>query len=106
MADKSLVVPLGESDQDRYRLDCSVVRRRVTVFRIQYEAYINGEWRAIVRYDTAHGFPHRDMVHPDGREDKTLYPGRTHSEVLTLGQEDIRLNWARYRSHYEKEMSS
>ena len=53
LADKSFIVPHGESDGDRYRLDCSVARRRVVVFRIQYEAYIHSGWRAIVRYDSS-----------------------------------------------------
>lgn len=29
-----------------------------------YEAYIDGEWRAIVRYDEAHGYYHKDVMTP------------------------------------------
>ncbi|MEA3345151.1 MAG: hypothetical protein U9Q78_02720 [Chloroflexota bacterium] len=56
------------------------------------------------RYDTAHGFPPRDLLHPNRPEEKTEYPGRSNAEVLTLGQEDIKRNWRTYRAQYEKEM--
>lgn len=76
----------------------------MTIFCVQYEAFIEGVWRPIVRYDTAHGFPHRDLLHPDGLEEKSEYPGRSNAEVLTLGQEDIKRNWLLYRKQYEREM--
>lgn len=55
-------MPLGASESDRYRLYCVTERGRVTIFRVQYEAYIDGEWWPVVRYDTAHGFPQRDLM--------------------------------------------
>lgn len=80
-------------------------KREVVAFCVQYEAFIGDEWRPIIRYDAAHGFPHRDLVRPDGSVEKTEYPGRTNAEVLTMGQKDIKRNWRRYRAWYEKEMS-
>lgn len=103
MGEKSFVVPLGESDSDRYRLYCQTERGNVIVFKVQYEAFIDGQWHPIVRYDTAHGFPHRDLLHPDRPAEKTEYPGRSNAEVLTLGQEDIKRNWQTYRARYEAE---
>jgi ABC-type transport system substrate-binding protein len=105
LGEKSFVVPLGESDSDRYRLYCETERGQVIVFRVQYEAFMNGEWRPIVRYGTAHGFPHRDLLHHNRPGEKTEYPGWSNAEVLTLGQEDIKRNWQAYRAEYEKEMS-
>ena len=104
MNEKSFLVLLGESVLDRYRLVCRVDKGRVTIFLVQYEALIDGEWRAIVRYDAAHGFPHRDLLHPNRPEDKTEFPNRSNAEVLTLGQEDIKRNWRMYREHYEQEL--
>ena len=103
MKEKSFVVPLGSSDRDRYRLYCRTEQGRVAVFSVQYEALIGDSWRAIVRYDTAHQFPHRDLLHPDGSQDKTEYPGYSKADVLTLGQEDIRRHWSSYRAGYERE---
>ncbi len=73
-------------------------------FRIQYEALIEGHWHAIVRYDTAHGRPHKDLMHPDGSETKEHFFGYTPAEVLTYGERDIKRNWQRYRAQYEREM--
>jgi hypothetical protein len=105
LGEKSFVVPLGDSDSDRYRLYCVTERGRVALFRVQYEAFIDSKWQPIVRYDTAHGFPHRDLLHRDRPEAKTEYPGRFNAEVLTLGQEDIKRNWQTYRARYEEEMN-
>ena len=104
MGEKSFVVPLGDSDADRYRLYCRTERDLVVVFRVQYEAFIQGEWRPIVRYDAAHGFPHRDLLHPREATEKKEFPGRSNAEILTLGQEDIKRNWRTYRERYEREM--
>ena len=104
MGEKSFIVYLDEHGRDRYRMFCLVNRGVVTLFCVQYEAFIQGAWHPVVRYDTAHNFPHRDLLHPDQSQDKTLYPGSTLAEVLTIGQEDIKRNWRAYRARYEKEM--
>ncbi len=104
MGEKSFVILLGDSDRDRYRLYCVTKKGQVIIFRVQYEAFIDAKWRAIVRYDTAHGFPHRDLLHYNRPAEKTKYQGRSSAEVLTLGQEDIKRNWQTYRAEYEKEM--
>lgn len=105
MGDKSFVVPLGESDSDRYRLYCRTEKGQVIIFRVQYEAFLDGEWRPIVRYDTAHGFPHRDVLRHNRPAEKTTYPGHSSADVLSLGQEDIKRHWQTYRKQYEKGMS-
>ena len=105
MGEKSFVIFVGDSNLDRYRFFCSTDRGRVRLFVVQYEAFIDGAWHAIVRYDTAHEFPHRDLMHPRSATEKTNYPSRSNAEVLTLGQEDIKKNWQAYRERYEKELS-
>jgi hypothetical protein len=87
-------------------LFCLKNRGEVEIFRVQYEAFIDGQWHPIVRYDTVHGFPHRDLLHTRQPTEKTAYPGRSNAEVLTLGQEDIKRNWQAYRNRYEKELRS
>ena len=74
------------------------------LFRVQYEAWIGQQWVVIVRYDTAHGFPHRDVMHPDGSQTKERYPEYSRMHVLTMGQQDIRRNWRAYRARFASEM--
>ncbi|MCI0555920.1 MAG: hypothetical protein L0287_33675 [Anaerolineae bacterium] len=78
--------------------------REIVEFRIQMEAFVNTDWFAVVRYDTAHGQPHRDILHPSGDQTKDWFEGYSVSEVLTIGQKDIMENWAVYRERFVKEM--
>ena len=61
----------------------------IVEFRIQYEALIEGKWHTIVRYDSAHGNPHKDTLHPNGSETKEWFTLYSNAEVLTIGQRDI-----------------
>jgi hypothetical protein len=47
---------------DTIRIGFDLDRGSVTDFRVQLESWIDGRWRAITRYDTAHGFAHRDTL--------------------------------------------
>jgi len=77
-------------------------RGRILRFTVQLECFIQSEWHPIVRYDTAHGFAHRDILHPDGTEEKTPLPFSDYNEALTFAQLDIKLNWQKYRRRYER----
>lgn len=37
-------------------------RGTVVEFAVQYEANIDGIWYRVLRYDSAHGYPHRDVL--------------------------------------------
>ena len=98
------VVPLQGSPVDRYRHFHVSDKGKVLEFAIQYKAQIDGVWHEIVRYDMAHGRPHKDLLHADSTEAKEEFLYYDADQVLTLGQDDIRKNWAAYREQYEKEM--
>ncbi len=104
MGEKEYLVYLSPEHTDRFRYYHHLEQGKITRFRIQYEALIGGKWRAIARYDTAHGHPHRDLLHPNGTQDKSEFYGYSREEVLTLGERDIKANWKRYRVAYEQEM--
>ncbi|HSW99471.1 MAG TPA: hypothetical protein VLH38_00365 [Patescibacteria group bacterium] len=40
----------------------------VLSFSLQLELLLDGRWRKIVRFDSAHGQPHRHVFYPDGKE--------------------------------------
>jgi hypothetical protein len=104
MVQVRFLIPLQGSSIDRYRHYHLLERGRIKEFVIQYEAEISGVWREIIRYDTAHGKPHKDILHPAGTESKEYFELYTHAEVLTFGQNDIRKNWKTYRQRFEKDM--
>ncbi len=81
------------------------IKRHVTGFLVQLEVWLRGEWRAAVRYDTAHGFAHRDLLHADGRVDKLPLPIQDFNEALTFAERDLDENWMAYRARFVQEVS-
>ncbi len=68
---------------------------------IQYEAYIDGKWCPVVRFDEAHGFFHRDVMAPSGEQEKIVEPDSDKGVALTQAIEDIKQHWRYYRKAYE-----
>jgi len=62
---------------------------------------IDGEWRAIVRYEEAHGFFHRDVMSPLGGQLKTAESAVDMNLALADAIADIKKNWRDYRRRYE-----
>lgn len=56
----------------------------------------------MVRYDTAHNFAHRDVLHPAGETEKTEMAVQDYNEALTFAIEDVADNWEKYRERYEQ----
>lgn len=81
MSEKEFLIYLDEAQENRYRYWHMWERGAIIEFRIQYEAFIEGRWRPIVRYDNAHGQPHRDILHPDESETKEWYHGYRNTDV-------------------------
>lgn len=75
--------------------------RTVLDFTVQYEAYIEGEHRPVVRYD-CHLGPHRDTLDWNGETiDKHWMPkGIPYNQALDDATADIEANWERYRDDF------
>lgn len=78
--------------------------KEIVEFRIQLEVLVKDEWHPVIRYDTAYGKPHRDILHPNGEQTKNWLEGYSVAEALTVGQKDIMDNWQSYRKRFIKEM--
>ena len=48
-----------------------------------------GEWVAVVRYDTAHGYAHRDIMHPYKKEEKIEMSVQDYNEAFTIAMNDV-----------------
>src|SRR5919201_457752 len=80
------------------RIRCAYQRqgKQVNRFTAQLEIHHSENWRPVVRYDNAHGFCHRDTLHPDGTQEKTgLFIG-DNNETFTFAIDDVRVNWQAY----------
>lgn len=100
----SFLYPLSRDLRDRLRVMAWIDKGDVTRFVVQYEAMIEDEWRPIVRYDTAHGFAHRDLMHPGGETDKQPLYFPSLNFALTFAIQDLKMLWSRYRAGYEEEL--
>ena len=99
--DREFVVLLG--NDSRIRHYHSRTKRQVIEFRVQLEVNLRGKWKPVIRYDTAHGFAHRDIFHVDGRTEKTPFPVSDYNTALTFAELDLRTNWELYRERFLKE---
>lgn len=90
------------STGDVVRVRLNVDRGQVTAFTLQLETYVDDHWRPVVRYDPAHGQPHRDMLDWDGRViDKFwLSPTMTNKQAIRFAEQDLSENGAAYRESF------
>ena len=105
MAEREFLIYLDPDTRVcRYRHSHVSEGKKIVEFRVQLETVVKDEWHPVVRYDTAHGKAHRDILHPDGSQSKDWFEGYSIEEVLTIGQKDILENWSRYRDRFLKEL--
>ena len=96
------VAPLGSDGRRRVRH--VRVQGRIVEFMVQYEIKIGGEWHPVVRYDTAHGFAHQDILHWRRPAEKRDLPGRDYNLTLSFAEDDLRRNWNAYRERFMREV--
>lgn len=89
---------------DAVRVEMMREGNRVVAFTAQGELWDGAGWRSVVRYDTAHGRPHCDVLDWAGRTvEKTWLPApydNDYNAALTYAEQEIIANWARYRADY------
>lgn len=76
---------------------------RVVRFVVQLEVLLHDQWHAVRRYDTAHGFAHCDILHPDGRVEKLPLAFHDHNAALTFAETELRGHWQLEATRYVEE---
>ena len=91
-------------DGNALRVMFETERGQVVRFVAQLECQFveDGEWIPVVRYDTAHGYFHRDVLHPHRKEEKTRMPAQDYNEALTLAMDDLVKKRFEFRRRYEE----
>ena len=87
---------------DRLRIRYDIEKGKVIDFVIQYESFINNKWIAIVRYDCAHGFFHRDELFAKGEQVKTEIDIQDLNSAAIYAEQDLRDRWNWYKEQYLK----
>jgi len=104
MNEITFLFSLSSNLEDRIRVYAKKEKGKILGFTVQYEAFFEGKWHPIIRYDTAHGFPHKDVLHPDGLTDKQPLYFMNYNLAFTYAIQDIKMLWKWYKESYEKEM--
>lgn len=85
------------------RIRFELERGEVVSFMVQFECDFHEQgWTPVVRYDTAHGFAHRDKMVPHRDTEKMELPVSSYKEGLTFAIQDLETNWQDYRRRYEE----
>jgi len=96
------VTPLGVDGRRRTRH--VRIGNKIIEFVVQYEIKINNEWYPVVRYDSSHGFAHKDRLSYKGEVIKERLPFSDFNLALTFAEKDLKDNWQKYREHFLKEV--
>jgi hypothetical protein len=79
--------------------------RVVVRFSVQYETDLDETTYPVVRYDTAHGYAHRDLLNRAGYNIDKLYLGNASrfGQVLNDAIAEIKTNWTTYLKRFLEE---
>ncbi len=97
------VIPLGPNDRRRHKH--TSLKGKILGFSVQYETKIKDIWYAVVRYDTAHNFVHQDIMHLNKSPEKIILAFGNFNEALTFADNDIKLNWEKYKKAFLTEVN-
>ena len=61
---------------------------------------ISKEWKPVIRFDTAHGFSHKDIMKTDGTTIKQPLYFDNYNLAFTFATIDLKSNWKNYRRNF------
>lgn len=68
---------------------------------VQFETFIDNNWRPVIRYDTAHGFAHKDVLNFKGKViEKIEMTEIDYKQALQIANIDIETNWKKYKEKF------
>jgi hypothetical protein len=97
------LIRIGPSD--RYRHLHVKESGKILYFRVQYETKFKDIWYPVVRYDTAHGFAHRDLIDINGAVKKTPLFNLDYNDALIFAESDLKNNWKQYKNRFWEEVN-
>lgn len=95
---------LDKEGKERLRVKISVEKGSIRDIVVQYETYWNGDWLAIIRYDCAHGFFHRDVLFYRGEKEKQTIVIDNLQNALSYAEQDLKDRWEWYKKRYFKKL--
>lgn len=79
-------------------------RGRIAAFTVQFDVRLGGRRRPVVRFDTAHGRVHRDLLDAEGelvaKDWDWIGADLSYNEAMTAAQREIRAQWPASRASF------
>jgi len=97
---------LDTAENNRIRVRLLTENGNLTDIMYQYETLLNENWVAIVRYDCAHGFFHRDIMLPNGDKEKQVIEVGTMKNASQYAEQDLKDRWEWYLEKYVKKLKN
>lgn len=90
------------------RLDVRIdyERGEPTRYAFQLSGYVADEWVDLVRYDTAHGEPHRHIYYPDGNVEVMAFVAVLPVTFVGWVQRDIQEHAQQYHDEYVRQLAN
>jgi hypothetical protein len=88
---------------DEIRINLLVEAGMVTDFQVIYLTMLNGHMHQVLRYDCAHGFPHKDVLFTKPKR-KVRIQSNDYKRIIDDAICDIRENWREYKAKYLREL--
>jgi len=93
--------------ENRLRVRVSMNRRSgIEVFTVQLECLIDGRWQPVVRYDSAHGQAHIDLIDPKGVEYEKIWLGyfAPYNAAFTRAIDELKETYQDHRARYLRQL--
>lgn len=75
----------------------------VTEFVVKLLSLFGGKWYEIIRYDSGHGCPHKDILNTNSEViRKVWYDFLDNGQALTMAITDIKDNFEFYKERFQK----
>jgi hypothetical protein len=85
---------------DRIRMQMLTERGKILKALCQYETLVDGDWVPVVRYDTAHGVFHKDILSLDGTKRKEEVDYVDLKSAVRDARRDLIENWESYKYRF------
>jgi len=80
------------------------IKNQVIEFMVQLEEKIREKWYPVVRYDTKHGFAHKDVCHFNGVVEKFNLGAGNYNIAMTFAEQELKSQWANFIKKFLEEV--
>lgn len=104
MGEKEFIKVLDLYGLDHLRMRIITESGKVTSTVVQCETFVHDKWHAVVRYDNTHEYPHRDVLHPNGKAEKFPLGFADLSTFVLYAEQDLKDRWQWYKERFVREI--